>query len=312
MSPDNGHHREEELTAPGRDQPRSAALHPGGGRCGVLGRHARRALRVDFQLAAPPWAMPLAAALRGRSGVATDGLGLDTLAQGGTHYYTESMLRAVGTPDGARELWTRLLGQVMRHATWRTLGRELDDNLKDLARRQFMNEASQFRGHPAEMVLTFYATRTVRGISLTPHAVLGADVATVTPCTDHDVAIACLATHPMEKFHTRIYQALFAKVNATVWGFPRPMTSYPLRRSPASGAGSPPRPSGAMSGCSPADPWNPRSARRSAVISPRARWPRGWPTPRSTAESLPSPSSICGTSAIATGSPAAIHWRSWA
>ena len=38
-----------------------------------------------------------------------------------------------------------------------------------------MNEASQFRGHPAEVVLTFYATRTVRGISLTPHAVLGAD-----------------------------------------------------------------------------------------------------------------------------------------
>ena len=61
-----------------------------------------RALRVDFQLAAPPWAMPLAAALRGRPGVATDGLGLDTLAQGGTHYYTESMIRPDGTPAGAR------------------------------------------------------------------------------------------------------------------------------------------------------------------------------------------------------------------
>ena len=42
-----------------------------------------RALRVDFQLAAPPWAMPLAAALRGRPGVATDGLGAGHLRAGG-------------------------------------------------------------------------------------------------------------------------------------------------------------------------------------------------------------------------------------
>ena len=82
-----------------------------------------RALRVDFQLAAPPWAMPLAAALRGRPGVATDGLALDTLAQAGDTYYTESMIRPDGTPAVARELWTSLLGQVMRHATWRVLSR---------------------------------------------------------------------------------------------------------------------------------------------------------------------------------------------
>ena len=67
-------------------------------------------------------------------------------------------------------------------------------------------------------MLTFYATRTVRGISLTPHAVLGADVATVTPCTDHGVAVACLATDPLEKFHTRIYRAMFAKANPAVCG----------------------------------------------------------------------------------------------
>ena len=127
----------------------------------------------------------------------------------------------------------------MRHATWRTLSRELDDNLKDLARRQFMNEASQFRGHPAEMVLTFYATRTVRGISLTPHAVLGADVATVTPCTDHRVAIACLATDPLEKFHTRIYKAMFAKVNAS-------RVRAPLDPRRATRSGDRPRPARAL------------------------------------------------------------------
>jgi asparagine synthase len=220
VSPDNGHHREEELAA-------QVAVSLGVPHSTVEGDAAafwddtrERALRVDFQLAAPPWAMPLAAALKGRPGVATDGLALDTLAQGGTHYYTESMIRPDGTAAAAQALWTRLLGQVMRHATWRTLSRDLDDHLKPLARRQFMNEAKRFRGHPAELVLTFYATRTVRGISLTPHAVLGTDAATVTPCTDHQVAVACLATRPLEKFHTRIYKALFAKLNPAVGALP--------------------------------------------------------------------------------------------
>ena len=41
VSPDNGHHREEELAAEVATEPRSAAHHPGGRPCGVLGRHAR-------------------------------------------------------------------------------------------------------------------------------------------------------------------------------------------------------------------------------------------------------------------------------
>ena len=164
--------------------------------------------------------MPLATALGEGSGTATDGLGLDTLAQGGTHYYTEAMIRPDGTPAVAQALWTRLLGQVMRHATRRTLSPQLDDELKELARRQFMAEASRYRGHPTEVVLTFYATRTVRGISLTTNAVLGANLHTVAPCTDHEVAVACLATHPSEKFHTRIYRELFARANPIVGALP--------------------------------------------------------------------------------------------
>jgi hypothetical protein len=220
VSPDNGHSREEELAAQVAAQLEVRHSTLEGDAAAFWDDTRERARRVDFQLAAPPWPMPMATALRGRPGVATDGLGLDTLAQGGTHYYTESMIRADGTDATARELWTRLLGQVMRHATWRTLSRGVDEELKALARRQFMTEASRFRGHPAEVVLTFYATRTVRGISLTPHVVLGTDVSTVTPYTDHHVALACLQTRPLEKFETRIYRAMFEKVNPAVGELP--------------------------------------------------------------------------------------------
>jgi Asparagine synthase len=220
VNPDNGHDREEALAA-------DVAAALGVRHCTVVGDPERfweetreRALRVDFQLAAPPWAMPLAAALRGHSGTATDGLALDTLAQAGDTYYTEAMIHPDGSPRVAQALWTRLLGQVMRHATRRVLTPQIDDELKSLARRQFMAEANRFRGHPAEVVLTFYATRTVRGISLTPNAVFGADLDTVTPCTDHAVAAALLATRPSEKFDARIYRALFAKVNPAVGKLP--------------------------------------------------------------------------------------------
>jgi hypothetical protein len=230
VKPDNGHDREQELAAEvaaALDVPHSTVE----GRAAQFWAETReRALRVDYQLAAPPWAMPLAAALRRNSGRATDGLALDTLAQAGDTYYSESMIRPDGTAAVAQALWTKLLGQVMRHATRRVLSAELDEELKALARRQFMAEANRFRGHPAEVVLAFYATRTVRGISLTPNAVLGTDQATVTPCTDHGVVTALLETRPLQKFNARIYRALFDKVNPTVGELP---STHDRRSSPA-------------------------------------------------------------------------------
>jgi Asparagine synthase len=220
VNPDSGHDREEVLAA---EVARTLGVRHStvkGGAAEFWDETRERALRVDYQLAAPPWAMPLAGALKGQPGAATDGLALDTLAQADDTYYSESMIRPDGSAAVAQALWTRLLGQVMRHATQRVLSPQIDDELKSLARRQFMAEANRFRGHPAEVVLTFYATRTVRGISLTPNAVFGADLTTVTPCTDHGVAAALLATRPSEKFHAGVYRALFAKVNPMVGELP--------------------------------------------------------------------------------------------
>jgi hypothetical protein len=230
VNPDNGHNREESLAA-------EVASALSVRHCTVEGRAEEfwgdtreRALRVDYQLASPPWPMPLAAALSERSGAATDGLALDTLAQAGDTYYSESMIRPDGTPAIAQALWTRLLGQVMRQAPGRVLSPGIDDELKSLARRQFMAEANRFRGHPAEVVLSFYTTRTVRGISLTPNAVLGADLVTVMPGADHGVAAALLRTRPSEKFHSRIYRALFERVNRGVGELP---STHEMRSPPA-------------------------------------------------------------------------------
>ena len=132
---------------------------------------------------------------------------------------------------------------------------------------------------PRRSVLTFYATRTVRGISLTPHAVLGADVATVTPCTDHRVAAALLATRPVGEVPRQdlpgaVREGEPDRGRASL--HPRRATR---RRSPGLGAGSPTPPSAAMSRCSPAGPWSACSAPRSGGISPQGTLAEGLADP---------------------------------
>ena len=176
-----------------------------------------------------------------------------------------------------------------------------------------MDEASRFRGHPAEMVLTFYATRTVRGISLTPHAVLGADVATVTPCTDHASPSRCWPPDPLEKFHTRIYRALFAKVNPTVGALPSTHDELPapaITREPARTLrrGRP----RAMRRCSPSGPLEP-------ILSPEVR---GHLAEGTLGQALADPTLHRGVLAISLFHlwheryrdrlAATIRWRSWA
>ena len=102
VNPDNGHDREESIAAAvaGALGVRHSTVE--GGAADFWAETRERALRVDYQLAAPPWAMPLVAALSGASGAATDGLALDTLAQAGDTYYSESMIRPDGTPRSPR------------------------------------------------------------------------------------------------------------------------------------------------------------------------------------------------------------------
>ena len=104
VSPDNGHFREEELAAAVAQAlgvPHSTIQ---GGDAEFWDQTRERALRVDFQLAAPV-GDAFGKCAGGRPGVATDGLALDTLAQAGDAYYTESMIR----PDGAPR-WRRSFG----------------------------------------------------------------------------------------------------------------------------------------------------------------------------------------------------------
>ena len=70
--------------------------------------------------------------------------------------------------------------------------------------------------HPAYLPLTIYRTRTLRGISLAPTAVLGADANVWTPFTDDRVVRAALMLPVRSKIRGDTYRRLFELINPTV------------------------------------------------------------------------------------------------
>jgi hypothetical protein len=231
VSPDTGMRGEEDLAE-------DVASRLGVPHAIVTGEHGHfwrdvreQALRSDFQLAFHPGLMPLATSLSSQPGVVPHGLALDTFAQRGGRFYTEAMTRPDGSDATARALWAILRRGMHERGMRRALSRDFGDTTLGLARRQFMRETRPFRGHPAEPVLIFYATRTVRGISLVPQTILGRDLATVTPFTDHRVALSCLSIDPPQKFDAALYRALFSRVSPALGELLAPRDVPPPRRS---------------------------------------------------------------------------------
>jgi hypothetical protein len=89
-----------------------------------------------------------------------------------------------------------------------------------LALRAWQREARALAGSPAQLSLTAYRTRTVRGIALAPTSILGAEAAVLTPFTDDRAARAALATPPERKAGGALYREVLGAVNPKAGGLP--------------------------------------------------------------------------------------------
>ena len=185
--------------------------------------HARR---TDYQRVDRPRFVALARGLSGGPGVVTDGLGGDVLLQPGDRYIPK---KAVTAPPGqsVRPIWLRVARLEPIAATF---DERLARPLTALARRQFKRQAAELAGSPSEALLTVYRTRTLRGISLAPVAVVGADVRTVTPFLDPEVATALLRVKPEDKFGSRLYRAAFNALNPSIGALPSTNDQRPPAR----------------------------------------------------------------------------------
>ncbi len=188
-----------------------------------------RALETDYQHVSLPVFMPLAHALRGRPGIALDGLALDVLTQPGGRFITQEAVTHGGTPRASIALWDRMMET---HGTAAAEGMKprLAAAVKASARAQMLTEGSRFDGHPASAILTFYVTRTMRGVALA--TLSRSEIPLATPFTDDKVARAAWAISPRAKLEASMYTPLFARLDPALGNLPS--TSAPA--SPAAGA----------------------------------------------------------------------------
>jgi hypothetical protein len=179
------------------------------------GDQEKVALRSDYQTTHHGWFMPMARRLRKGRHTLLDGLAGGIFVKG--HFVTDEMLRARSSSQRLSLLW-----QVLSNARSapEVLSKPLAGALTDLAERAWQREAATVSGSPAELTLTAYRTRTLRGISLAPEAILGAEATVLTPFTDDRVARAGLAVPPERKLDGALYREVLTAVDPKVGALP--------------------------------------------------------------------------------------------
>ena len=166
--------------------------------------------RVDYAFVRSPWRIPMLPVMRSAPGTVVDGFGFDTLAGPGDRFFTPEALDPGGGDGAVRALWTGLARGRPRPGS-RGLVPELADACgpgRGPAHR-LVHPAPR---PPLRAVLTFYLARQVRGISLGPICLLGADAPVAIPLVDDEVARATLAISFQAKQAHRLYDAFWAKL----------------------------------------------------------------------------------------------------
>jgi hypothetical protein len=179
------------------------------------GDHEKVALRCDYQTTHHGWFMPLARRLREGSHSMLDGLAGGIFVKG--HFVTGTMLELRTRRERLALLWDYLsnadsLSEVLSERT--------SNALVKLALRSFQREARALSDSPAQLSLTAYRTRTLRGISLAPTSILGAEATVLTPFTDDRVARAALGIAPERKLDGGLYREVLTAVNPAVGALP--------------------------------------------------------------------------------------------
>ena len=212
VDPDSGHDREMRIAA-------RVAETVGVPHKAVTGEPADywsdlvlRSLRVDYQAVRPPWRIPELAPLREAGGTAVDGFGFDVLAVPGDRFFFTEAVDPRGGDGVVESVWDVLHSRHERRTAWMLDG-GLSRVLWSSTHSQFMGESERFRGHPARAILTFYRTREIRGVSLAPYGLLGADASIAMPLVDDEVARAALAILPASKRGGKLYDAAFERIN---------------------------------------------------------------------------------------------------
>jgi hypothetical protein len=167
----------------------------------------RRSTLSDFQFCADVFISHLTARVGELGYPVLDGLGLDVFGARGARGYRIEMF-GDDTDMTARSMWDSISKGALSRAPMLAFGRERGETMRAVSRRQMIVASRPYRGNINHPLLLWYATRTVRGVSLTPRQVFGSFAPVCTPVASHRVAMAALAIEPRQKWGSRFFNGL--------------------------------------------------------------------------------------------------------
>lgn len=230
VSDDEGGSFEEDLAAPV-----AAAL---GLECDVLraapSNYPRnwitRARLVEYQFVDHAWLVPLSRYVAQQHLPVSDGFAIDVLLGRGNRFFTPETL----DPRDPRRASLALFDSMRRYGKAHlALAEHLREPVVERARALFLEVAAEFEGAHSQATLTFYRTRTMRGIACYPTGLLGQRASVVAPAASLDFALASLSATDAARQDDGLYRATFEALAPEIGRlpstahFPRPAPHRP-------------------------------------------------------------------------------------
>jgi len=185
-----------------------------------------RARAVEYEFVDHAWLVPLRRRLRDSPAPVPDGFAIDVFAsggRGGKGFYRQSEFDANSPPRAQ----TRVMFDALRqfgHAQI-ALAEDFQGPLIARAHDLYHPSAQRFAGHPLQVVLAFYVSRSSRGISTYSTKLLGDQSWAIVPGAADPFARASLSTSLDEKADARFYAKLFEILTPEVAGLPSTATT---------------------------------------------------------------------------------------
>lgn len=176
-----------------------------------------RARRVEYQFVDHAWLVPVMRRLGGVAAPVPDGFGFDIFFASGRHFYTPETLDYRAGEQANRAMFDVIRRYGRGH---RALATEFHAAVESSAREQYLAAVRRYEGHPSQAILSLYATRSLRGVSMYGTALLGDTAPMLIPGAHTDIAVAALEVAPQEKLGGSLYDAVLERLGTPGAMFP--------------------------------------------------------------------------------------------
>lgn len=181
-----------------------------------------RARLVEHQFVDHAWLVPLSRRVARQDLPISDGLAMDTLLGQGNRFFTPETRDYSDPRRASLALFDSMRRYGQAHLA---LATPLREPVVARARALFLEVAVELEGTREQSRLTFYRTRTVRGVACYATGLLGQRASIIAPAVGHDFATASLAATAAARADDGLYHATFDALAPAIGRLPSTATA---------------------------------------------------------------------------------------